>query len=46
MEGVDPNAWADAALRLFNGGGWVVPALLALYIIMRWGPWRRDKPKE
>jgi len=30
---VDPNAWADAALKLFRGGGWVVPALLALWIV-------------
>lgn len=40
---IDPNAWADAALKLFRGGGWVVPALLALWITMRWWPGRKGK---
>ena len=39
---IDPNAWAEAAIRLFNGGGWVVPALAALWIVCRYPPWRRD----
>lgn len=42
-DAIDPNAWADAALRLFHGGGWVVPALLALWIVVRWWPWRPTK---
>lgn len=41
--GVDPGAWADAAIRLFAGGGWVVPALVALYVVCRWPPWRKEK---
>ena len=40
---VDPNAWVDAALRLFNGGGWVVPALLVVWIVCRWPPWRKGE---
>lgn len=40
---VDPGAWADAALRLFHGGGWVVPALLALWIVLRWWPGRKGE---
>lgn len=42
-EGIDPNVWADAILKLFNGGGWVIPGLIALWIIFRWWPWRRKE---
>lgn len=38
---VDPNAWADAAIKLFNGGGWVVPALLFVWIVA-WA-WSRKR---
>ena len=44
LEAVNPGAWADAAIRLFKGGGWVIPALLALYVVCRWPPWRKEKP--
>ena len=43
--GVDPNAWADAILKLFAGGGWVIPVLIALAIIANaWA--KRGKAKS
>jgi hypothetical protein len=36
---VDPGAWADAIIRV----GWPVPVLVALYIVVRWWPWRKGK---
>jgi len=41
---IDPNAWADAALKLFRGGGWVVPALLAFWIAAN--AWSKKRSKE
>ena len=38
---LDPLKWADAMLALLKGGGWIVPALIALWIVLRWWPWRR-----
>jgi hypothetical protein len=34
-----PGEWADAIIRV----GWPVPVLVALYIVVRWWPWRRTK---
>ena len=38
---VDPNAWADAILKLIKGGGWAVFVLAALFISFKWWPWRK-----
>lgn len=40
-EAIDPNVWADAALKLFHGGGWVVPILIGWWIFWRYNPWRK-----
>lgn len=40
---IDPNAWADAFIKAFNGGGWAVPVLSALLIVCRWPPWRGSR---
>ena len=43
MNPPDPNAWADAALKLLHGGGWIVVALAALWITLRWWPGKRGR---
>lgn len=44
MSSVDPNAWADAAIRVFHSFGWIAPALLALWILAwAWGRRRGGK---
>ena len=43
MNQIDPHAWSQAFIEAFKGGGWVVPALIALVIICRWPPWRKGQ---
>lgn len=38
---IDMSAWTPGAvLELIKGGGWIVPALFALFFVCRWPPWR------
>jgi hypothetical protein len=43
---VHPREWADAIIAVIRGGGWMAFALLALFIISKWPPWRRTGKED
>jgi len=39
----DWNAIAEAALKVWKGGGWQLAVFICFIVLVRWWPWRKVK---
>lgn len=39
LSGADPNAFADAAIKMGKAFGWVFPVIICWWVFWKYNPW-------